>query len=165
MTGLIALLIVGGVLLIGYLAGRDEVVPGGGIAFADLTVGECLDIRVEGVPPDTVASDEAVRDATVLGDARRVECTAPHSHEVAETTGLDVGDAYRGDDALIRISSPACEAGFAKYVGRDVQGSALGLVVVVPDTVRWQQNVRRAVCLIRRNDGQYATQRLRGSGS
>jgi len=165
LLGLIGLLIVGGVLVVGYLAGRNEVVPGGGVPFADLKVGECLDIRVEGVPPDKVASDEAVRDATVLGDARRVPCNQPHSHEVAQTTGLDVGDDYRGDDALIRISGPACEAGFADYVGHDLQGSTLGLVIVVPDPVRWQANVRRAVCLIRRNDGQYATATLRHSGS
>lgn len=159
------MLIVGGVLLLGYLAGRG---PAGGVervAFRDLKVAECLDVRVEGVPPDRLASDDSVRDAVLGGDAERVPCAGPHSHEVAETTGFSVGDRYRGEETLTLLARPACEAGFANYVGRDVEGSALGLVIVVPDTVSWQDGQRRAVCLIRRNDGQYATRAMRGSGS
>jgi hypothetical protein len=163
--GIIAALVVGAVLVLGYLAGQGTAGGADRIAFRDLKVGECLDVRVEGVPPDRVANDDAVRGAVLLGDAQRVACSGPHSHEVAETTGFDVGDAYRGEETLILLARPACEAGFATYVGHDVEGSALGLNIVAPDQGHWQRNDRRAVCLIRRNDGTYATGRLRDSGS
>jgi hypothetical protein len=165
--GIIGALVIGGVLVLGYLVGADLLPTDRSdeVAFGDAAVGQCLDIRVEGVPPTRVASDDAVRDALVLGDARRVACSRPHSHEVAEVTGFDVGDAYPGDDFLIAIARPACQAGFRTYVGRDLEGSAIGMLIVAPDPIRWEDGDRRAVCLIRRNDGAYATGALRGTGT
>ena len=155
-------------------------------SFAQLAVGQCLDLPLAAVTPAPPTGTPVpiepgasptrhprprlhplriMASAAILaGQATRVSCSGTHSHEVVGTTGIEIGDRYLGRAFLLHVAVPACSSSFQDYVGHAVDGSQLAMTIVVPDQAAWDAKERRAVCIASRADGSQATGPLKGSG-
>lgn len=165
----VILAIVVGAILIAIASGRPE-------DPRNLAVGDCLYVPTAAAldPTSTrpIGDAAAVELVVVTGGAQKAGCSASHGHEVsAIITGPEAPSprpsgigAQLDRDAIHRLMQPLCEAAFAGYVGRALDGSAFVTFAAVPEAPDWVAGGRRTICLIARNDGTWMDHPARGSG-
>lgn len=162
---LVALVVLGGGVLLAVL--RPQVA-----GVRDLDAGDCLYIRAADAVTDAGpgvrqigTGSGAVRALYVQG-AERTLCELSHSHEVLSTMTFPEGafEAYPGGPVLEVRLRDGCAAAFGAYVGRPLEGSALEMVVAVPDAADWERPIRTGVCLLANRDGTFLSGRAQGSG-
>lgn len=105
--------------------------------FAELQVGDCVDLPGIGLP-ETVEVETALRR----------DCTEPHGVEIyaAGPVEEDPEVAYPGDEAVVEAADELCLASFAAYVGVEYVDSALEVLHLRPDESAWSQGDRTVHC-------------------
>src|SRR5262245_12969886 len=129
----LVVLAIGGVVAFTSRSSADE-----HPSFAQLAVGYCLDLPEAAITPAPATAtpvpvepgasstpgpsatpappEDPVSAAVLAGQATRVSCSGPHTHEVVGTTGIKIGETYQGRAFLQSITGPACSSSFAEYV-------------------------------------------------
>lgn len=112
---------------------------------------------------DVVKIDEVERGSCVepvgfeadLEFLKLVDCTMPHSFEIAGTAQRSEapGAAFPGDRVLDFESHTACRPAFEEWVGRTYDGEDLAIETIVPSRSTWRDGDREVVCLIGGVDG------------
>jgi hypothetical protein len=119
----------------------------GGTALQDLAVGQCFNgARAQ---PGTSA-------AVVFG-VEVVECTLPHTSELAATLdypGGASGVAYPGVASVSAYAQQECRDGFADYVGISFDESVLDMTFVYPLESNWRSGDYSIQCVIHPQAGQ-----------
>ena len=133
-------------------------------------------------PPSPTQSDGAPRDTSVfdlqVGDCFTAEgetlqsvgvvaCEAPHVYEVFGLVAHEAGpgDAYPGDDELLRYADTACQPLFDDYVRADYQASIYWITSVTPSAETWEAGDREIICTLKLGEeGQETTGSAEGSG-
>jgi Septum formation len=97
----------------------------------------------------------------------KVPCEGPHQREVFATLvhPSPFGDPWPGDDALQRYGLRLCYQGFEAFVGIIYELSELGIGVLTPPQINWEDakaRYRGITCYLVRNDGQPLMGSMRG---
>ena len=156
------------VILVAGLVGLVLIQPSV-VQLEGLRAGDCIYVPIPG--HDVTGGDRPagqtteVVDGLIRAGAERASCDMSHGHEVAAAFVLadPLGAPYPGTGALRDRQGPACEAAFESYVGRPSAGSALELIVVVPDAAAWDKGRRSGACLVGNVDGTFLSGRAGGS--
>lgn len=94
-----------------------------------------------------------------------LDCTLPHQNEVFDV--LEMPDAprdYPGETAMHDFASRTCAGGFASYVGRAYEVSALEVGYYLPSSNEWDSGTRRLGCYVYDVDGDKLIGSMQGSG-
>lgn len=121
------------------------------------SVGQCFDRRQLDERP---ATGPQQTDIVLL-----LDCALPHQNEVfavLEVTGA--GSDHPGETALRDLARRDCTTGFAEFVGRQYETSALEVGYYLPSTNEWESGARRIGCYVFDVDGEKLVGSMRGSG-
>lgn len=93
-----------------------------------------------------------------------VPCTDPHEFEIFHEFNLQVDDFPQTDEAMDELTLPSCDAAFATFVGRGVEGSKLDYFTLTPTHESWTQGKDRTIqCAVGDPEAGKTTGSLRGS--
>ena len=97
----------------------------------------------------------------------RSSCDGPHQREVYATIvhPAPFGDPWPGDDALQRYGLRLCYQSFASFVGVIYELSELGIGVLTPPQLNWEDSrarYRGITCYLARNDARPLVGSMRG---
>lgn len=144
---IVAVVVVVGV--IGALAYFGSQLGGliGGTALQDLAVGQCFN----------GARAQPGTSSTVVFGVEVVECTMPHTSELAASLdypGGASGVAYPGVESVSAFAQQECHDGFADYVGVSFEESVLDMTFVYPLESNWRSGDYSIQCVVHPQDGQ-----------
>ena len=141
------------------------------VQVADLRTGDCLYIHAADADTDTPGGRATGTTTAALSSlyehgTERARCDGSLSHEVMRTFVVpgDAGAPFPGTAAVEGPWLGPCAEAFTSWVGRPEEGSALELVVAVPDEHAWNRGVRAGACLVGSRDGQFLPRSVKGSG-
>jgi len=97
----------------------------------------------------------------------KVPCEGPHQREVYSTVNhpAPFGEPWPGDEALQRYGSRLCYQSFETFVGVIYELSELGIGVLTPPRVNWEDaraRYRGITCYLTRNDSRLLVGSMRG---
>ena len=129
-----------------------------GTALQDVTVGQCF---------NGARAQPGTSSAVVFG-VEVVECTAPHTSELAARLnypGGATGVAYPGVESVRVYAQQECRDGFADYVGVSFEESILDMTFIYPIESNWRSGDYSIQCVIHPQEGQEtASESFRNSG-
>ena len=129
--GIIAAIIIGGLLLRPFLSGSAS----------DLNVGDCFDVPTESVD---------------IEDVQHHPCDQAHSGEVFYVGDLSAADgaAYPDQDSLSAEVFAICDPAFVSYTGKDSNTDPeWSYGFFYPNEEGWGDNDRQIICYASRLDG------------
>lgn len=146
-VGLIAVVIIGGVL---FNARRDDsgaITDGGTLQVSDLQVGDCF---------NTETAEE-------IGDVDAVPCGEPHTYELFHEFTLTDSGAFPTESAFRDEIDAACMPAFNEYVGIDYLDSELFYSALTPTEAGWEDGDHEAQCIVHNEEETALTGSQRGA--
>lgn len=145
--GIIGLLLFGGIVVIGAIAGWYD---DDDVAAIDLEVGQCVTLDV---------------DATEVARLPVVECSEVHQGEVYAVADIEGGDEYPGESTVIARAEELCAGDrFTEFVGVAYLESIYEIYTIYPIDDTWEDGDREVVCLVVDAAGDDLTGSLEGVG-
>jgi hypothetical protein len=135
-----------------FSAGRGttgEIDRAGDLSATDLRVGDCIDLK----DPD----------AEEIDDVTARPCTVEHEYEMFFVGSLPAGP-YPADDVFMAYLEANCLPGFATYVGKAYEDSALDVSWLTPTQAGWEDGDRSVQCALYSPNQSRLTYSLKGSG-
>jgi hypothetical protein len=146
-VGLIAVVLVGGVL---FNARRDEggaITDGGTLHVNELQVGDCF---------NTDATD-------TIDEVDAVPCGEAHSYELFHVFTMTDGGSYPTSTEFTQQEEAACVPAFEEYVGAEFLASALYVTTIEPTEEGWDDGDHEVQCILHERDKSAVTGTQRGS--
>ncbi len=120
-------------IVVGLATVADKV--GGGTALSDLQTFQCFNTSK----------------ALVADKATRVDCTEPHTDEVAGILTFPGGEnaTYPGQDGILEFGKKDCVKPVTSYYGDKIPTATTQVFVFGPNEAAWKNGDRTVVCSLR----------------
>lgn len=145
--GLIAVLVIGGLIFNARRGDTGEITGGGTLQVNDLRVGDCF---------NTNASEN-------IDDVDAVPCGEPHSYELFHVFTMSDSGSYPTETQFDSETDGACRPAFAEYVGSAYDDSALYVSTLTPSEDGWNGGDHTVQCILHEEDESKVTGSQRGA--